>query len=99
MRTTKSRAWAWALLLVGVGAAWGGAAGQGQPAQEPSAPAAVEPEQLQAAIDKLGDLDYATRMAAARTVRRTPDARRLQRCSAQWTSTRTGTCGTGPSCC
>jgi len=43
-------------------------------AQEPSAPQAVPAEQLQAAIDKLGDLDYATRTIAARTVRRTPGA-------------------------
>jgi HEAT repeat protein len=41
-------------------------------AQEPSAPTPVSAEQLQAAIDKLGDLDYATRTAASRTVRRTP---------------------------
>jgi len=43
-------------------------------AQEPAAPQSISREQLQAAIDKLGDLDYATRTAAARTVRRTaPD--------------------------
>jgi len=41
-------------------------------AQEPPAPRAVSREQLTAAIDKLGDLDYATRTNAARTVRRTP---------------------------
>jgi HEAT repeat protein len=41
-------------------------------AQEPPAPAAVPAAQLQAAIDKLGDLDYATRTNASRTVRRTP---------------------------
>jgi HEAT repeat protein len=40
-------------------------------AQEPSAPQAVSAEQLQAAIDKLGDLDYATRTNASRTIRRT----------------------------
>lgn len=40
-------------------------------AQEPSAPQAVTPAQLKAAIDKLGDLDYATRTDASRTVRRT----------------------------
>jgi HEAT repeat protein len=40
-------------------------------AQEPAAPQAVPAAQLQAAIDKLGDLDYATRTNAARTVRRT----------------------------
>ncbi len=39
--------------------------------QEPSAPQAASPAQLQAAIDKLGDLDYPTRTAASRTVRRT----------------------------
>src|SRR6266480_1386304 len=43
-------------------------------AQEPSAPQAVPAAQLQAAIDKLGDLDYATRTKAARMVRRTPGA-------------------------
>jgi HEAT repeat protein len=43
-------------------------------AQEPSAPQTVSPAQLKAAIDKLGDLDYATRTAAARLVRRTPSA-------------------------
>jgi hypothetical protein len=41
-------------------------------AQEPPAPRAVSPEQLKAAIDKLGDLDYDTRTAASRTVRRVP---------------------------
>ena len=40
-------------------------------AQEPPAPQAVSAAQLKAAIDKLGDLDYATRTAASRTVRRT----------------------------
>jgi len=41
-------------------------------AQEPAAPQAVPAAQLQNAIGKLGDLDYATRTDAARTVRRTP---------------------------
>jgi HEAT repeat protein len=40
--------------------------------QEPSAPQAVPAAQLQAAIGRLGDLDYATRTTAARTVRRVP---------------------------
>jgi len=40
-------------------------------AQEPAAPQAVSAAQLRAAIDKLGDLDYAARTNAARTVRRT----------------------------
>jgi HEAT repeat protein len=44
----------------------------GAAAQEPAAPQAISPEQLTAAIDKLGDLDYATRTNASRTVRRTP---------------------------
>src|ERR1700730_6333444 len=40
-------------------------------AQEPSAPQPVASAQLQAAIDKLGDLDYDIRTNASRTVRRT----------------------------
>ena len=43
----------------------------GTRAQEPAAPQSVSPAQLQAAIVKLGDLDYATRTNASRTVRRT----------------------------
>jgi HEAT repeat protein len=43
-------------------------------AQEPSAPQAVSGAQLQAAIGKLGDLDYATRTNASRAVRRTAAA-------------------------
>src|SRR5512138_3874582 len=46
-------------------------AGQGQ---EPPRPQSVSPAQLQAAIGKLGDLDYATRTGASRTVRRTATA-------------------------
>ena len=38
--------------------------------QEPSAPQATSPEQLNAAIEKLGDLDYSTRTNASRAVRR-----------------------------
>jgi HEAT repeat protein len=37
-------------------------------------PTPTSPEQIRAAIDKLGDLDYATRMAAGRTIRRAPTA-------------------------
>jgi HEAT repeat protein len=37
-------------------------------------PTAVTPDQLDAAIDRLGDLDYPTRVAAGRTVRRAPSA-------------------------
>src|SRR3979490_370921 len=43
-------------------------------AQEPSAPRPVSPGQLKAAIDTLGDLDYDTRSAASRTVRRVTGA-------------------------
>src|SRR4051794_11260793 len=42
--------------------------------QEPAAPQTVSPAQLQAAISKLGDLDYPTRTTASRTVRRTASA-------------------------
>ena len=37
-------------------------------------PTPTSPEQIRQAIDKLGDFDYATRMAAGRTVRRAPAA-------------------------
>jgi HEAT repeat protein len=37
-------------------------------------PTPASPEQIRAAIDKLADLDYATRMSAGRTVRRAPAA-------------------------
>src|SRR3954470_23647941 len=43
-------------------------------AQEPAAPQTVSPAQLQAAISKLGDLDYPTRANASRLVRRTASA-------------------------
>jgi HEAT repeat protein len=46
------------------------AAGAQPPAQEPSAPQAISPEQVRAAVDRLGDLDYATRTDASRTIRR-----------------------------
>jgi HEAT repeat protein len=39
-------------------------------AQEPAAPQSVTREQLQSAIDKLGDLDYAVRTTASRSIRR-----------------------------
>jgi HEAT repeat protein len=42
--------------------------------QEPPGPQAVPAAELQAAIDRLGALDYAVRTAASRTVRRTPAA-------------------------
>jgi HEAT repeat protein len=40
--------------------------------QEPTAPQTISRAQLRAAIDRLGDLDYATRTSASRTVRRAP---------------------------
>jgi hypothetical protein len=43
-------------------------------AQEPAAPQATAAAELQSAIDRLGDLDYATRTAASQTVRRTAGA-------------------------
>ena len=42
--------------------------------QEPPRPEAVSPADLQAALDRLGNLDYNTRSAASRLVRRTPGA-------------------------
>ncbi len=72
-RDTRARARI-VLLVVGACLAAAGEAAIPQQTQEPAAPTAVAPEQLQAAIDKLGDLDYATRMGAARTVRRTANS-------------------------
>jgi HEAT repeat protein len=43
----------------------------GEKAQE-RGPAATSPQELRAAIDRLGDVDYASRTKAARVVRRTP---------------------------
>src|SRR3981081_822449 len=43
-------------------------------AHGPSARQPLSAEQLKTAIGKLGDLDYATRTVAARTVRRAPAA-------------------------
>ena len=58
------------LCVLGFGAREASAQG----AQEPAAPQAVAAKDLQAAIDKLGDLDYDTRTNASRTVRRTAGA-------------------------
>lgn len=54
--------------------ALGGDRAAGAQTPEPSAPQAVSAEQLQAAIDKLGDLDFTTRTNASRTIRRTAPA-------------------------
>src|SRR5256885_1013134 len=48
--------------------------GEVSSAQEPPAPRAVSAAELKAAVAKLGDLDYATRTNASRTVRRTAAA-------------------------
>jgi HEAT repeat protein len=59
-------------VMGGLPDAWAQApAVQASAAQEPAAPQTVSAEQLKAAIDKLGDFDYAVRSGAARTVRRT----------------------------
>ena len=47
-------------------------------AQEPPAPQVVSPAPLKAAIDKLSDLDYATRMSASRTIRRAQSSQAVQ---------------------
>src|SRR4051812_32096918 len=59
------------VVLVALGVA------SGSRAQEPSAPQAVSATQLQAAIAKLGDLDYAPRTEASRVVRRTAAAQAI----------------------
>lgn len=46
--------------------------------QEPPFPTAVPASQLRSAIDKLSDLDYATRMKAAQTIRRAQTAPAVQ---------------------
>ena len=67
---TRSTPRNWIRLFLCVLGVLGGSANA--PAQEPSAPQAVSAAQLTAAIDKLGNLDYAVRTDAARLVRRTP---------------------------
>jgi hypothetical protein len=52
----------------------GGSEATAQTVQEPGAPQAVGAKELQAAIDKLGDLDYDTRTSASRMIRRTAGA-------------------------
>src|SRR6266850_4073283 len=74
-RTPRTRRRASAhLFLCVLGVLGVGLAERDARAQEPSAPQAVSPAQLKAAIDKLGDLDYATRTNASRTIRRTATA-------------------------
>jgi len=68
LRTRKTRRFRIGLILCVVGVLRGGALLSGQ---EPPAPQTPAPDQLNAAIDKLGNFDYAVRTGAARTVRRT----------------------------
>jgi len=49
-------------------------AGETSARQEPPGPQPVSAEQLKAAIDRLGDLDYSVRTNASRTIRRTSGA-------------------------
>jgi HEAT repeat protein len=72
-RWTGSRRVAALLVVTGVGI-WAFAPRSTASQQEPAAPQAVSPAALSAAIDKLGDLDFATRTDASRTVRRTAPA-------------------------
>ena len=73
-RTRRTRRYQTALFLCVLGVL-GGKPAAG--AQEPPAPQVASADQLKAAIDKLGDFDYDTRTAAARTVRRTVSAQAL----------------------
>jgi HEAT repeat protein len=59
------------LILILCVSAGGMLAAGAQSTQEPPAPQEASADQLKAAVDKLGDLDYATRTSAARAVRRT----------------------------
>src|SRR5688572_18912192 len=74
MRIMLSRQWSMVGRLLCVWLAAGHWTQTAVFAQEPSAPQPVTAAQLKAAIDKLGNLDYATRTDASRTVRRTPGA-------------------------
>jgi HEAT repeat protein len=66
----RRRRWGWACVFFWCFAI--GASAQQQPAAEPSAPQPVSIEELKRAIDKLGNLDYDTRTAASKLVRRSP---------------------------
>ena len=70
-----------------------------QVAQEPAAPQAVAAEELQAAIDKLGDLDYDTRTTASRTSAAPPARRRCRRFSRPSPNIATATCAIARSSC
>lgn len=69
-QTTVSRAVTTALLVL-----WAAVVHTQPPtAVEPSAPQSVSADQLKKAVDSLGSLDYDTRTASSRLVRRTPAA-------------------------
>jgi HEAT repeat protein len=77
-RRTESASLTWAFTVAAFVAAHLslGATPVQQPAgaPEPATPQAVSPQQLKAAIDRLGNLDYPTRTDASRLIRRTPGA-------------------------
>lgn len=64
----RRRVAAWSLCILGLA----GAPVRAQ--QEPTQPQAVSSDELRAAIDSLGKLDYDTRTRASRTIRRAPAA-------------------------
>lgn len=70
--STRRTPWTRRILILGV---LGVLCVRSAPGQEPPGPQTVSPAQLKAAIDKLGDLDDATRTNASRLVRRAPAAR------------------------
>jgi HEAT repeat protein len=69
--TTVARSWRSALAVALLLTAWSISGAGVLSAQEPASPQATSAAQLQAAIDKLGSLDYNTRTDASRLVRRT----------------------------
>src|SRR3989304_436151 len=62
------------LLCVLAAPTWARGADPQAAAQEPQAPQAVSSDQVNGAIDKLGDLDYPPRTAASRPLRRATPA-------------------------
>lgn len=65
--------WLMFAATLGVSTAWSAGWPDPQsPAPEPAGPQRVPADQLAAAVDRLGHLDFATRTSAARSIRRTP---------------------------
>ena len=75
------------------------AAPRAAPAPGARAPQAVAPRRCSAAIDKLGDLDYATRTAASRTVRRAAAEQAVPALCRPSPATPTATCAIARWCC